>query len=744
MNAAAASPESSGNVIDLRAALSERYLAYALSTITARSLPDVRDGLKPVQRRIVYAMLQLRLDPSSGFKKCARVVGDVIGRYHPHGDAAVYDALVRLAQDFAHRYPLVDGQGNFGNIDGDNAAAMRYTESRLTEVAMALLEGIDEDTVEFRANYDGSEREPLVLPAAFPNLLANGSAGIAVGMATNIPPHNAAEILRALIFMLERPSDARLPETRELLHYIKGPDLPTGGVLIETQDNLEQAYATGRGSFRHRARWEVEKLPHGQYQIIVTEIPYQVQKSRLVERLAELLAARKLPLLADLQDESTEETRLVLIPRSRSVEPESLMEHLFRQSELEVRLSLNMNVLDAAGIPRVMSLADVLHAFILHRMDVLVRRSQHRLEKVEDRLEILDGYLKAFLDIDEVIRIVREEDEPKTELMRVFELSERQAEAILNLRLRNLRRLEEIEIKKERTGLRKERAELRALLQDEGLRRTHLKEQMQEGVERFGKEPRGGRLTSFGEASAHDANILELPVERSPVTVVCSRNGWIRAIKGHVQDGSEIKYKEGDTEGFVLKATTADKLLAVSRLGRCYVIAVDKLPSGRGMGEPINLLIDLAAGSDLIGLCVHDHEGELIFSTRQGRGFRAREGDIAAQTRTGRHVVNLAEGDSLQAVRPVQGDHIAVIGSNNRLLVFKLSELPQMNRGRGVILQRYREGYLEDLISFDLEQGLSWSAGQRTRTQKDVTTWLGVRGGSGRMAPPGFSKSRRM
>ncbi|HET6469533.1 MAG TPA: DNA topoisomerase IV subunit A, partial [Geminicoccaceae bacterium] len=603
--------------VPLRDALSERYLAYALSTITARSLPDVRDGLKPVQRRILYAMRQLRLDPAGAYKKCARVVGDVIGKYHPHGDVAVYDALVRLAQEFAQRYPLVDGQGNFGNVDGDNAAAMRYTESRLTAVAAALLEGIDEDTVDFRPNYDGSDEEPVVLPAAFPNLLANGASGIAVGMATSIPPHNAGEVCDALIHLIGHP-DA---PAEELLAHVRGPDFPTGGVLVEPPEQIAEAYRTGRGGFRLRARWVREELTHGQYQIVVTEIPYQVQKSRLVERIAELLAARKLTLLADVREESAEDVRLVLLPRSRGVPAEQLMEQLFRLTELEVRIPLNMNVLDAQGVPGVMGLPGVLRAFLAHRLEVLERRSRHRLAKIDDRLEVLDGYIIVFLNIDEVIRIIREEDDPKAELMRAFELSDRQAEAILNMRLRNLRRLEEEGLRKEQRKLQRERKGLALLLKDERRRRAEVAEELVEVRERLG-DP---RRTTIGEAPTVPVEI-EATAERLPVTVVCSRQGWVRVVRGHVGDGGgELRYKEGDGPRFLLHAQSTDRLFLAATDGRCYLLPVERLPSGRGQGEPLRVHIDLARGADVADLHVHRPDGRLLLASNTGRGFVAEE-----------------------------------------------------------------------------------------------------------------------
>jgi topoisomerase-4 subunit A len=607
-------------------ALSRRYLAYALSTITARSLPDVRDGLKPVQRRVLYAMLKLRLDPDAGYKKCARVVGDVIGKYHPHGEVAIYDAMVRLAQEFAQRYPLVDGQGNFGNVDGDNAAAMRYTEARLTEVARALLDGIDQDTVDFRPTYDGGDEEPVVLPAAFPNLLANGTAGIAVGMATYVPPHNAGELCRALCLLLDRPDAS----TTDLLAHVRGPDLPTGGVLVEPWDSVVEAYTTGRGSLRLRARWQKEELSHGQYQIVVSEMPFQVPKARLIERIAELLLAKKLPLLGDVRDESTEEVRLVLVPRARTVPAELLMEQLFRQTELEVRLNLNLNVLDAEGVPRVMSLGEALHAFLEHRMVVLIRRSRHRLGQIEDRLEVVAAYQVAYLNLDEVIRIIREEDEPKAVLMSTFELSERQAEAILNMRLRHLRRLEEQALLKEERALKAEARGLKALLGDEGQRRARLKEEIAATGERFGEGRLGRRRTSHGAVPVLDAEVLEMPVERQPVTVVCSRQGWLRVLRGHLEDQAELKYKEGDGAAFVLKAETTDKLVLISSDGRGYLLPVERLPGGRGQGEPLRLQIDLARGAEPVMLAVQRPAGRLLLASSAGRGFVAEEQAIAA------------------------------------------------------------------------------------------------------------------
>jgi len=720
-------------------ALSERYLAYALSTITARSLPDVRDGLKPVQRRLLYAMLKLRLDPASGYKKCARVVGDVIGKYHPHGEGAIYDALVRLAQAFAQRYPLVDGQGNFGNVDGDNAAAMRYTEARLTDVAMALLDGIDEDTVDFRPTYDGGDDEPVVLPAAFPNLLANGATGIAVGMATSIPPHNAGELCRALKLLIDQPK----APLEALMRHVQGPDLPTGGVLVEPRDSVTEAYRHGRGSLRLRARWEREELSHGQYQVVVTEVPYQVPKARVVERIAELLVAKKLPLLADIREESAEEIRLVLIPRSRTVPADVLMEQLFRQTELEVRLPLNLNVLDRDGVPRVMGLKEVLEAFLEHRMEVLIRRSRHRIGKIDDRLEVLAAYRIAYLNLDEVIRIIREEDEPKAELMRTFELSERQAEAILNMRLRNLRKLEEEGIIREQTTLTAEHAGLEALLADEGLRRARLKEEVRDAEKRFGGGPLGRRRTTVEAAPDVDLAALEVPVERQPVTVVCSRQGWIRTLRGHVENTDELKYKEGDGPRFLLHAQTTDKLLLLSSDGRSYLLAVDRLPGGRGHGEPLRLLVELAAGADLAALVIHRPEARLLLASTGGRGFVVEEAQIAAQVKAGRQVFNLEPGERLQIVQPVQGDHVAVLGSNRKLLIFPLTELPVMTRGKGVLLQRIKGGEIQDVLTLSLEDGLTFPTSRGTRTVSDLRLWLGKRAQAGRTVPAGFPRTGR-
>lgn len=724
-------------------ALGERYLAYAMSTIMSRSLPDVRDGLKPVHRRLLFAMRQLKLDPQKGFKKCARVVGDVIGKYHPHGDSAVYDAMVRLAQDFAVRYPLVDGQGNFGNIDGDNAAAMRYTEARLTEVAMALLSGIDEDSVDFRDTYDGEEEEPCVLPAAFPNLLANGSSGIAVGMATNIPPHNAGELCDGLLHLIKFPNAS----IEKLVDLIPGPDFPTGGVLVEERASIIETYTKGKGSFRIRAKWEKEELSHGMYQIVITDIPYQVQKSKLIEKVAELLIAKKLPLLADIRDESTEEVRVVLEPRNRTVEAEILMEQLFKLTDFEVRFGLNMNVLDADQIPRVMDLREVLQAFLDHRRVVLQRRSNYRLQKIEHRLEILEGYLIAFLNLDEVIRIIREEDHPKEDLMSTFKLTDVQAEAILNMRLRSLRKLEEMEIKTEHDQLSAERDGLQTLLADETLQWARISDEIRETKKKFGQKTElGKRRTNFGDAPSADIVNFEAFIEREPVTIVCSQKGWIRAFKGHNNDEAAMKYKDGDKERFILKGYTTDKLLVFATNGRFFTIGCDKLPPGRGQGEPIRLMVDMGNENEIVDMFIHQPERQVLLASSAGRGFAIQEKDVAAQTKNGKQILNLQDGEKAKICLPLTGNAIAVVGDNRKILIFKTEELPNMARGRGVILQKYRDGGMSDVTTFNLEDGLSWQMGgdsERTRTVTDLLPWIGKRAGAGRLAPTGFPRNNK-
>jgi topoisomerase-4 subunit A len=725
---------------DLADALGERYLSYALSTIMARSLPDVRDGLKPVHRRLLYAMRLLGLDPASGYKKAARVVGDVIGKFHPHGDIAVYEALVRLAQDFAVRYPLVDGQGNFGNIDGDNAAAMRYTEARLTAVAEALLAGIDEDAVDLRATYDGESAEPVVLPAAFPNLLANGATGIAVGMATSIPPHNAGELCEALLHLIERPKAT----VAELLTFVKGPDFPTGGVLVEGADTIRSAYETGRGSFRLRARWETEKLKGGMFQTVVTEIPFQVPKARLIERIAELLADKKLALLADIRDESTEQVRVVLEPKSRNVDPAVLMESLFRQTELEARISLNMNVLDAESVPRVMDLKQVLQAFLDHRQVVLQRRSRYRLGEIVRRLEVLQGYLIVYLNLDAVIRIIRNEDEPKPALIKRFKLTEVQADAILDMRLRRLRKLEEMEIRREVDTLTAEGDSLRKLLDNEKRRWKTISGEIAEMRKKFGGETAlGRRRTQLSTPPVALVVPVEAFAEKEPLTVLCSEKGWVRALRGHDLDVEEIKYKEGDAARFVLKADSTDRLLLFATDGRFYTLSAGKLPRGRGFGEPIRLAIDLANDHDMVALFVHKPGSKLVVASDDGRGFIVAADDALAQTRAGKQVLSLADGARAHRCAEVTGDHVAVIGDNRKLLIFPLAELPEMARGRGVMLQRYADGGLSDICTLTIAEGLSFAAGGRTRTMTELDLWLGKRAQAGRMPPHGVGRDKR-
>jgi topoisomerase-4 subunit A len=723
-------------------ALGERYLSYALSTIVSRSLPDVRDGLKPVHRRILHAMRQLGLDPPAGYKKCARVVGDVIGKFHPHGEIAVYEALVRLAQEFAQRYPLVDGQGNFGNVDGDAAAAMRYTESRLSAVAEAMLDGIDEDAVDFRPTYDGEYREPVILPARFPNLLANGASGIAVGMATNVPPHNVGELCAALLHLIEHPRAS----VAELHACVLGPDFPTGGILVEPDENIRQAYETGRGSFRLRARWVKEPLSHGLYQIVVTEVPYGVQKGRLVEKIAALLEEKKLPLLADVRDESTEEVRLVLEPRTRNVEAEMLMEQLFRLTELEVRVPLNLNVLDPSGVPRVMSLKEALRAFLDHRREVLQRRSRHRLAAVARRIEILKGQIVVYVNLDEVIRIIREADEPKAELVARFGLSEVQVEAILNLRLRALRRLEELAIRKELEGLAKEENALSALLASERRQWGAIAKEVRETQAQFGGDtPLGRRRTELAEAPA----AVEIPaaalVEREPVTVLCSQKGWIRTVKGHNGAVAEQRYKEGDGPRFVVPAETTDRLVVFGTNGRFYTIPIDRLPGGRGQGEPLRLMIDLPNEHDIVAMFPYREDMEFLLASSDGRGFIVDGEEILAQTRAGKQVLTPGKGAVARLCVPAQeGDAAALVGDNRKMLIVDITEIPAMNRGRGVILQRYRAGGLADGKVFRLADGLSWRQGEnRTRTETDLMPWRGSRGATGRLVPPGFPRSNR-
>jgi topoisomerase IV subunit A len=720
-------------------ALGERYLSYALSTIIARSLPDVRDGLKPVHRRLLYAMRELKLDPASGYKKCARVVGDVVGKFHPHGEVAVYEALVRLAQDFVQRYPLVDGQGNFGNIDGDGAAAYRYTESRLTQVADALMRGIDEDAVDFRATYDGENHEPVVLPARFPNLLANGASGIAVGMATSVPPHNIVELCDALVHLVRKPRAS----AAEIVELVPGPDFPTGGVLVEGADAIAQAYETGRGSFRVRARWTVERLKNGLYQIVVTEIPYQVQKSRLVERIAQLLEEKKLPLLADVRDESAETVRLVLEPKTRNVVPEMLMESLFRATELESRISLNMNVIDANGVPRVMSLKEALQAFLDHRRDVLQRRSRFRAAEIARRTEILKGQIVVYLNLDEVIRIIREEDDPKARMMKRWKLTEVQVEAILNMRLRALRRLEEIAIKKELAALSDERKELDELLGDDKKQWRTVGAEMAELRKEYAHSPLGKRRTDIGKPPDEIEVPVEALVEREPVTIVCSAKGWIRAIRGHNVALAELKYKEGDGPRFVVQADTTEKILLFATDGRFYTLGADKLPGGRGHGEPLRLMLDLDNEHDVVAMLRYVPGQKLLLAASDGRGFVVPADEVLAQTRSGKQAMTPGEGAEARVAVPAEGDAVACVGDNHKLLVFPLAEVPEMVRGRGVILQRFHDGGLVDAKVITLAEGLSWKQGERTRVETDLANWRGVRAGAGRVAPRGFPRDNR-
>ena len=729
--------------VELKSALEERYLAYALSTIMHRALPDVRDGLKPVHRRILYAMRELGLDPEGGYRKCSKIVGDTMGNFHPHGNQAIYDALARLAQDFAVRYPLVDGQGNFGNIDGDNPAADRYTEARLTSVAMDLLDGIDEDTVEFRPNYDGREQEPTVLPAAFPNLLANGSSGIAVGMATNIPPHNADELCQALLHLIKHPNAS----IEKLVEMVPGPDFPTGGVLVEPREQILEAYRTGRGGFRLRAKWTKEETGRGGYQIVVTEIPYQVQKAKLIEKIAELLTEKKLPLLGDVRDESAEEVRLILEPKSRTIDPVLLMESLFRLTELEVRFGLNMNVLSQGQIPNVLSLRDVLRQWLEHRVDVLVRRSNHRLRKIEHRLEVLDGYLVAFLNIDEVIRIVRFEDEPKQKLIKKFSLTDVQADAILNLRLKSLSRLEEVEIKAEHARLSKEMRELKQLLKSEELQWERIADEVRATRERYSKKTAlGARRTTLEDAPTIDVDLEAALVEKEPVTIIISDKGWIRTLKGHQDDLSKLDFKQGDELKTAIKAQTTDKLILFATNGRFFTLEVAELPGGRGHGEPIRLMVDLEENQDFGECFVHEPGRKLLVASTAGYGFVVPEEEVVASTRKGKQILNVTAPEEAKICVPVDGDHVATIGDNRKMLVFPLDEMNEMTRGKGTILQRFKDGGLADVRVFTKKEGLTWldGAGRTfTLSWSELKEWVGQRAQAGQIAPKGFPRSNK-
>ncbi len=788
----------------LRRAIGERYLTYALSTIMHRALPDARDGLKPVHRRILYAMRRLRLTPTGGFLKSAKISGDTMGDFHPHGDGAIYDAMARLAQDFTIRYPLVDGQGNFGNIDGDNPAASRYTEARLTVMSEALLQGLDEDSVDFRPNYDGRLMEPVVLPASYPNLLANGSSGIAVGMATNIPPHNIGELIEACLHLIKSPGAS----DEKLLDFVPGPDFPTGGVIAEARENIAQAYATGRGAIRLRARWEVEDLGRGQWQVVVTEIPYQVQKSKLVERIAELIQTKKVPILADVRDESAEDVRMVLEPRSRTVDPDTLMAMLFRNSDLEIRFSLNMNVLIDGVTPKVCSMKEVLRAFLDFRRDVLIRRARHRLRRIDARLEVLEGLMVAFLNLDRVIEIIRYDDDPKAALMyedwsrthqagiaramseaqyvspllgvdmaslqlvadpnadltgvlaeedgapagvpqrylgREDGLSDVQAEAILNMRLRSLRRLEELELKSEQDKLMSERADLTDLLDSEDLQWKRIAEELREVRKKFGKDYSGGaRRTTFADAVDAEEVPLEAMIEREPITVVCSQMGWIRAMTGHIALDRELKFKDGDGPRFIFHAETTDKLLIFGSNGRFYTLQASALPGGRGMGEPVRIMVDLPNEAEIVDLFIHQPGRRLLVASSAGDGFIVPEDEVVAQTRAGKQVLNVRAPVKARLCKPVTGDAVAVVGENRKVLVFLLDELPEMGRGKGVRLQKYKDGGLSDATTFTLGEGLSWrDPAGRTRTESDLGEWRAKRAGTGRMAPRGFPRDNR-
>ncbi|GHF04370.1 DNA topoisomerase 4 subunit A [Aliiroseovarius zhejiangensis] len=757
----------------LRRAIGDRYLTYALSTIMHRALPDARDGLKPVHRRILYAMSRLKLASGGKFLKSAKISGDTMGDFHPHGDAAIYDAMARLAQDFAVRYPLVDGQGNFGNIDGDNPAASRYTEARMTFVAEAMLQGLDENAVDFRDNYDGRLTEPVVLPAEFPNLLANGSSGIAVGMATNIPPHNIAELIDACLHLIKVP-DAR---DDTLLNYVPGPDFPTGGVIVEPRENIAQAYRTGRGSFRLRCKWEIEDLGRGQWQVVVTEIPYQVQKSKLIEKIAELIQTKKVPILGDIRDESADDIRIVLEPKSKNVDAELLMNLMFRNSDLETRFSLNMNVLIDGVTPKVCSMKEVLRAFLDHRRDVLLRRSTHRMEKIDHRLEVLEGFIVAFLNLDRVIDIIRYDDDPKPALMREDwgrdhvramsesdyvspppgegELSEVQVDAILNMRLRSLRRLEEIELVRERDELMEERAGLEDLLDSESLQWARISEQLKETKKLFGKDYEGGaRRTQFAEAGEVEDVPLEAMIEKEPITVVCSQMGWIRAMSGHIDLTRELKFRDGDGPRFIFHAETTDKLLVFDSNGKFFTLSAANLPGGRGMGEPLRLMVDLPNEAEIVDLFIHQPGRRLLVASTAGNGFIVGEDDVLAQTKNGKQVLNVGDARA-KICKPVEGDHVAIVSENRKLLVFPVAEINEMTRGKGVRLQKYNsargkqgvlelDGGLSDLKTFDWEAGLSWPAtGDRTRTEADMSPWLGKRAGVGKAPPHGFPRDNK-
>ena len=726
--------------VQLGEELSKRYLSYAMSTIVSRSLPDVRDGLKPVHRRLMYAMRQLHLDPKNGFKKCARVVGDVIGKYHPHGDTAVYGAMVRLAQDFSVRYPLVDGQGNFGNIDGDGAAAMRYTEARLTEFAMDLMDGLNDDAVDFMDTYDGEDSEPVVMPAMVPNLLCNGSMGIAVGMATNIPPHNLSEISDALLYLIENPDCDDEPLVRRL----KGPDFPTGGVIVDSFDTILNNYKQGKGSFRIRAKWTTEDLGHGQYQIVVTEIPYQVIKSKLIEKIAELLLNKKLPFLSDVRDESAQDVRIVLEPKNRTVDAAMLMEQLFRQTDLEAKFNMNMNVLDLDCVPRVMSIKEVLHDYLVHRNAVLLRKIKFRLSKINARLEILEGYLTAYLNLDEIIRIIREEDEPKKVMMAEFKLTDNQAEAILNMKLRNLRKLDEEQINAEHSDLLEEKAKLEILHDDEAQRWKAIAEEIKKTKEKYSKKTTlGRRRTEFAEAPADIDVPVEALIEKEPITVILSQKGWIRCIKGHVDLNDDFKFKDDDALLYAIHAQTTDKIVLLDNKGKFFNVAAKDIPSGRGFGQPVRLMIDLANNDEVISMFVYEQGVNYLIASDKGYGFIVDENHLLAQTRSGRKIMNVADGENMKFCLPMTGDYVAVVGENRRLLVFKAEEIPTMARGHGVLLQKFKDGNISDIQIFKGEDGFSYNRAGGISTEKELIGWLGHRAQIGKVVPFGFPKSNK-
>ena len=727
--------------VDFGDAISERYLSYALSTIMSRSLPDVRDGLKPVHRRLLYAMMKLKLDPNSGYKKCARVVGDVIGKYHPHGDTAVYDTLVRLAQEFSLRYPLVDGQGNFGSVDGDNAAAMRYTESRMTEICTLLMEDIDKDTVDFRPTYDDSDSEPVLMPAQFPNLLANGTEGIAVGMATSIPPHNLHELCDALIYLIDNQKSATCAD---MMQFIKGPDFPTGGIIVDSQEGIDHAYATGRGSFRVRAKWEKESFSHGLYQIVVTEIPYQVQKSKLIERIADLFKEKKIPLIGNIRDESTENIRIIIEPKGRNCSPEMIMESLFKQTPLESRVYLNMNVLSSKGAPQVMNIVEVLQEFVSHRREIVTRRTKFRIGKIENRLEILQALKIAYLNIDEVIRIIREEDDPKKELITKFKINDIQAEAILNIRLRALRKLEEEQINAEHEELMKEHEQLSKILSSPQQLWKVVKHELKNIQKHFGKGTKLGERKTIFEEVEGTAPIIDISafIEREPITVICSKMGWIRSMRGHNLDLSGVKYKDGDSQNHVIETYTTDNILVCSTAGKFFTILADNIARGKGHGESIRLMLDIE-NHDVVNILVYEKAQKLLLASSNGKGFIVSSDDLVASTKGGKQVLNLSKDNKCIVCAPVEGNMVAVIGTNRKLVVFGIDELPEMKRGQGVILQKYRDAQLGDAKTFDANEGLSWNLGTKIRLEKDIMSWRAKRGSVGKIPPAGFPKNNK-